>query len=81
MTAEDGDRLPVVLMASLPGLTIRFGVGFLRLQARRKRGVRQFRRALVKSGMDPRQAASLAQRYHDAASVRVLLRMARVSSR
>lgn len=72
--AREGDRLPVLLMASLPALAVRFGVGFLRLQSRRKRGVRRFRRALVASGMDPRQAASLAQRYHDAGSIRQLLR-------
>ncbi len=71
--ATDGDRLPVVLMAALPGLTLRFGVEFLRLQSRRKRGVRRFRRALLEAGMDPRQAAALAQRYHDVGSIRQLL--------
>jgi len=72
--AEDQDRLPVVLMATVPVLAVRFAVGFLRFQSRRKRGVRQFRRVLLEGGMSPAQAARLAQAYHEAGSLRALLR-------
>jgi len=72
--ADRGDRLPVVLLGSLPGLAARFGWGFLRFQARRKRGVRAFRRALLRSGMPRDRVEPLAQAYHDIGSVRILLR-------
>ena len=72
--AEDQDRLPVVLMATVPVLAVRFAVGFLRFQSRRKRGVRQFRRVLLEGGMPPPQAARLALAYHEAGSLRVILR-------
>lgn len=77
MTSE-GDRLPVVLMATIPVLTIKFGWGFVRFQARRKRGVRMFRNALVQSGMPHEQATRLAQTYHDAGSLTKILRGAGV---
>lgn len=72
--AEDLDPLPVVLMATVPVLAVRFAVGFLRFQSRRKRGVRQFRRVLIEGGMTPSQAARLAQTYHEAGSLREILR-------
>ncbi len=72
--ADRGDRLPVVLLGTLPGLGARFGWGFLRYQARRKRGVRAFRRALLRSGMPMDSAERLAQAYHDIGSVRQLIR-------
>ena len=72
--ADGGDRLPVVLLGTLPGLAARFGWGFLRYQARRKRGVRAFRRALVRSGMPRDRVEPLAQAYHDIGSVRSLFR-------
>jgi hypothetical protein len=72
--AERGDRLPVVLMATVPVLTLRVGVGFVRFQAGRKRGVRQFRKALVQGGLSKDQADRLAQVYHDAGSIRKILR-------
>ncbi len=72
--ARDQDRLPVVLMAAIPVLAVRIGVGFLRFQARRKRGVREFRRALIESGLTRAQAARLAQTYHGAGSLREILR-------
>ncbi len=71
--ADRGDRLPVVILGSLPGLAARFGWGFLRYQARRKRGVREFRRALLRSGMPRESVEPLAQAYHDVGSVRRLL--------
>lgn len=79
--AEDGDRLPVVLMAALPILATRLGVEFLRFQSRRKRGVRRFRRTLVRGGMNRKEAATLAQQYHEAGSVRELLRAGLAAAR
>ena len=72
--ADRGDRLPLVLLGRLPGLAARFGWGFLRYQARRKRGVRAFQRALLRSGMPRHRVEHLAQAYHDIGSVRGLLR-------
>jgi len=63
-----------VLMAALPGLTIRFGLTFLRFQSRRKEGVRRFRDALEARGMPPWEAGLLAQSYHEAGSLREILR-------
>ena len=71
---DRGDRLPVVLMGTLPGLAARVGWGFLSYQARRKRGVRAFRRALLRSGMPRDRVEPLAQAYHDIGSVRTFLR-------
>ena len=73
--ARNGDRLPLVLMTTAPVLAVTIGMGFLRFQARRKRGVRTFRRALVRNGMPREQAARLAQAYHDAGSLRKMLRI------
>ncbi len=77
--ADDGDRLPVVLMAWIPVLAVKFGWGFLRFQAGRKRGVRTFREALLRNGLPPEEAARLAQAYHEAGSVRNLLKNVRIS--
>ncbi len=71
---QDHDRLPVVLIAAIPVLAVRVGVGFVRFQSRRKRGVRRFRRELIAGGMPPAQAARLAQTYHEAGSLRTMLR-------
>jgi hypothetical protein len=73
MTARGGDRLPVVLLATVPVLAVRVAVTFLQLQARRKEGVRRFRRALEAEGMPRDEASRLAQAYHDAASIRRLV--------
>jgi len=75
--ARDRDSLPVVLVAAIPVVAIRLSVGFLRFQARRKRGVQRFRETLMQSGMPREQAARLAQSYHDAGSLRKVLRAAR----
>ena len=74
--ARDRDVLPVFLVAAIPVAAIRLGVGLLRFQARRKRGVQSFRATLVQSGMTRDQAARLAQSYHDAGSLRKVLRAA-----
>ncbi len=79
MMAQDSDGLPIV-MAAVPLLAIQLGVGFLRYQSRRKRGVRAFRRALLASGMPRDQAARLSQSYHEAGSFRQFLRNARGSA-
>jgi len=77
--ARDRSGLPVVLIAAIPIAAVRLGVGFLRFQARRKRGVQGFRDALVRNGMPREQAARLAQSYHDAGSFRKMLRAARAT--
>ena len=71
--ADRDDRLPVIVLENLPGLAARFGWGFLRYQARRKRGVDAFRKALLRSGMPRDRVEPLAQAYHDIGSVRGLL--------
>jgi len=72
--SDRGDRLPVVLLEFLPSLAAGFGWGFLRYQARRKRGVRAFRRELLRSGMPKDRVEPLAQAYHDIGSIRRFLR-------
>jgi hypothetical protein len=74
--ARDQPGLPIVLIAAIPVVAVRLGVGFLRFQARRKRGVQRFRETLVRSGMPREQAGRLAQSYHDAGSLRKVLRAA-----
>ena len=73
--ADRVERVPVILIAALPALVARFGWGFLRYQARRNRGVREFREALLRSGMPADHAERLAQAYHDVGSVRHLIRL------
>ena len=72
--ARDRNGLPVVVMAAVPLFAVQFGVEFLRFQSRRKRGVRTFRRALVRSGMSSEQASRLAQTYPEAGSLRQIIR-------
>jgi hypothetical protein len=43
--ARDRTGVPVIIAAAVPLLAMEVGVGFLRFQVRRKRGVRGFRRA------------------------------------
>jgi hypothetical protein len=66
--------LPVFLVAAIPVAAVRIGVGFIRFQARRKRGVRSFRATLIQNGMPRDRASILAQSYHDAGSLRRILR-------
>ena len=72
--APDRDGLPVVVMAAVPLFAVQFGVEFLRFQSRRQRGERGCRRTLVRSGMPREDAARLAQTYHEAGSLREILR-------
>jgi len=74
--ARNMSGLPV-LMAAIPVVAVRLGMGFLRFQARRKQGVDSFRETLVRSGMPREQAARLAQSYHEATSLTKVLRAAR----
>lgn len=73
MAADRGDTA-VLLAAAVPLFAVEVGVGFLRFQIRRKRGVRAFRRALRRSGMPEAQVARLAQTYHEAGSIRNIVR-------
>ena len=77
---RDQDSLPVMLMATVPLLAVQFSVEFLRFQSRRKRGVRAFRKTLVRNGMPREQAARLAQSFHEAGSFRKILRGVRTSA-
>ncbi len=77
--ARDRDGLPVLIAAAVPLLAMQVGVGFLRLQVRRKQGVRAFKRELRRTGMPKDQVVRLAQAYHDAGSVRKILRGTRLS--
>ena len=72
--ARDHPGLPIILIAGIPIVAVRLGVGFLRFQARRKRGVQGFRATLVQNGMPRQLADRLAQSYHDAGSLRKVLR-------
>jgi len=74
--ARDHPGLPIILIAAIPVVAVRLGVGFLRFQKRRKQGVQRFRETLVRSGMPREQAGRLAQSYHDAGSLRKMLRAA-----
>ncbi len=77
--ARDRDGLPVIVAAAVPLLAMQVGVGFLRFQVRRKRGVRGFRRSLIHGGMPRDQADRLAQAYHEAGSLRKILRNSGIS--
>ncbi len=77
--AGSRDGLPVIFAAALPLLAMQAGVGFLRFQVHRKRGVRRFRHELLRAGMPKDQAARLTQAYHEAGSVRQILRGVRTS--
>jgi hypothetical protein len=75
--ARDGPGVAVILIAGIPVVAIRLGMGFLRYQARRRQGVQRFRETLVRGGMPREQAARLAQSYHEAGSLTKVLRSAR----
>ncbi len=64
---------PVALAAGVPILLFHLGVGFVRLKAKRRRGVRRFRRTLVQGGMRPEHAKALAAEYEKLGRVREYL--------
>ncbi len=70
---SEGDRLPLVLAATVPVIAIGLGTGFLRFLGRRRRGVRAFRTALVRGGMPREMADELAARYHEMGSLRRII--------
>ena len=76
---RDREGAPVVIAAAIPALAMQVGVGSLRFLLRRKSGVRRFRRTLIRGGLTKDQAARLAQTYHEAGSLRLILREARLS--
>lgn len=77
--ARNSGGVPVVLIAAIPVAVVRLGVEFLRFQAHRKRGVQGFRATLVQNGMPRELADRLAQSYHDAGSIRKVLRASRAN--
>ncbi len=72
--ARERGGVPVVIAAAVPLLVLQVGVGSLRFLVHRKRGVRRFRKTLIRGGLSKDQAAHLAQNYHDAGSLRLILR-------
>lgn len=76
--AQDRGGFAVIVMAALPLLALQASIGYLRFETRRKRSVRTFRKTLVRGGLPREQAARLAQAYHDAGSVRKILKGAGV---
>ena len=77
--ASDRGGFAVIVMAAVPLLALQAGAGYLRFEVRWKRSVRMYRKALLGGGLRWVQAVRLAQTYHDAGSVRQILRGAGVS--
>jgi len=75
--SECGDRLPLVLAATVPILALRLGAEYLRYLGKRRLGVRAFERALLEGGMPPERAGQLAQVYHEIGSFTRILEAAR----
>lgn len=67
---------PVVVAAAAP-LAVRLAGTYVRFLARRRRGVRVFRQALLAGGLTPAQAAVLSHVYEEASSVRRILKASR----
>jgi hypothetical protein len=65
--------MPVALVAGLPIFLFRLGFVFVRLKLRRRRGVRRFRRTLVRGGMDPDVAELLVAEYESYGRLRAYL--------
>jgi len=72
-TRSEDLTLPVVLAASIPVLLVRLGVVFVRLKAKRRGGVRAFRRALLRGGMRPEDADRLAAQFESYGRLRSYL--------
>lgn len=66
--------LPLALAARIPGILLQMGVGILRMQNRRKRGVKAFRHALLRSGVPQELTGRLADAYYRAGSPRQIMR-------
>ena len=76
MMAREREGLPIAAMAAVPRIAMQLSIEFLRFQNRRKRGVRSFRRTLIRSGLTREQATRLAQAYHEVGSFRKILQSA-----
>lgn len=55
--------MPVALAAAVPVLLVRLGLVYVRFKVKRRRGVRVFRQALVRGGMNRAMATRLAAEY------------------
>lgn len=74
MTNEKSDlTVPLAVASEVPRL-LRLGVLFLRMKAKRRRGVRAFRRTLISGGMDRMLADRLAEEYASYGRLRSYLR-------
>ena len=65
--------LPVAIASTVPLLLLKLGVGFLRVKVKRRRGVRTFRKALVRGGMSRETANQFAADYEALGRIRTYL--------
>ncbi|TLZ71103.1 MAG: hypothetical protein E6K10_05785 [Methanobacteriota archaeon] len=77
MSPSEGDRLPLVLAATVPILALRLGAEYLRYLGKRRLGVQEFERALLEGGMPRGPADQLAQAYREMGSLSTVLRAVR----
>ena len=63
----------MALAAAVPRILVGLGFMFLRLKAKRRKGVRAFRRALLRGGMGPEAANRLAADYESIGRLRTYL--------
>ncbi len=76
MTNRSRSEWPVLVAAAAP-LAARLAGTYMQFLARRRRGVRVFRQALLAGGLTPAQAAVLSRVYEEASSVRRILKARR----
>jgi len=76
MTNRWRSEWPVLVAAAAP-LAVRLAGTYVWFLARRRRGVRAFRKALRAGGLTPAQAAVLSHVYEEASSVRRILKASR----
>ncbi len=77
MSPSEGDRLPLVLAATMPRLALRLGAEYLHYLGKRRNGVRAFERALLEGGMPRGPASDLARTYNEMGSLSTVLRAVR----
>ena len=61
--SEPDLTMPVALAAGIPLVLFRLGIVFVRMKVKRRRGVRAFRKALIRTGMERGFANQLADVY------------------
>lgn len=66
-------RVPLEILPSIPSLIVRGGVAYLKFKKVRRKGVRNFRKQLKKSGMTKDQIGELTKQYEDVGRVRSYL--------